>query len=82
MGDSVMIQKTTRKTPEVLVEMAVRNAGLGAERRASKWWHVSQALGLGSTTATALCLLFNVSPGEQLGGCPTCYDAAEQESQQ
>jgi len=73
----VIIEQITGKSLLTLVEMAVRCAGRGAQRRGSRWWHVSEALGQGSTSSIALCRHFDLDPDEQLGGCETCYDAPE-----
>lgn len=55
-------------TDRDLVRSAVRNAGRLSKRRAPRWWHVSEALAVGSTLAASLCHRFGFDPDEEIGG--------------
>jgi hypothetical protein len=62
------------RTDESLLEYAVKHCGNGSIDRAARWVHVAGALGLGSTSATALCVRFNVDPNEAVGiECVWCH---------
>lgn len=59
-----------------LIENAVRNAHHG-RRPKVRFAHVSEALAVGSTSATALCRMFGLDPDEQLGEWPEGVDDDE-----
>ena len=50
-----------------LLRWAVKNAGCFAHDVLPRWSHVANLLGLGSTSATALCRRFSLDPDEELG---------------
>ncbi len=65
----------TEKSDERLLEWAVRNAGHHARKRTSRWVHVMEMLGFGSTSAHAMCRRFGMDPDEIAGGCSECEDS-------
>lgn len=60
------------KTDEFLFGWAVRHAGYGSWKRETRWNHVMELFGLGSTSAAALCRRWCINPDEKVGGCPVC----------
>jgi hypothetical protein len=51
----------------LMVRNAVWNAGLNSNVRKPRWWHVSEALAVGSTCARELCRHFGKEPEELVG---------------
>lgn len=51
----------------VLVRNAVRNAGFRSNARKARWSHVVDALAVGSTFATELCVWAGLDPDELVG---------------
>lgn len=46
----------------------VANAGRLSQVRRARWAHVAEATGIGSTSATALCVAAGFDPDEVIGG--------------
>jgi len=57
---------------ESLLSFAVANAGQRSTDRAPLWSHVATLFGLGSTSATLLCVRFGLDPHKEVGGCSDC----------
>ncbi len=67
----------TDKSDEFLFAWVVAHAGHNSRERRSRWVHVKELFGLGSTSATALCRRFEIDPYEAAGGCPGWDDAKD-----
>lgn len=65
------------KGDERLLEWAVKHAGDHARDRKSRWVHVMDMFGFGSTSATSLCRRFEIEPYEAVGGCSEWDDAKD-----
>lgn len=60
---------STTKTTEELLAHAVRHAGYrSCDSGRPRWSHVGDVFGLGSTSATGLCVRFGVNPFEMVDG--------------